>query len=216
VRLFGRFNLRESAFPFRDPVLKGAPSGDFRYPRTREEQHLAKPKTKAAVKKKPAKTQARAAAPAKAPKKAAAAKSAAKPVKASPAKAAKAPAVKAVAAKAMAGKTPVVVAPEVKPVATPRAQEKAEVLTLPAARQAETVAPKPAPAPVVRKAVDPSTATRADLPPPDGFTLLVDGHFKNQFGDLKGAKTAASELKSRFPMLRIEIYDAAKKERLPA
>ncbi len=61
-----------------------------------------------------------------------------------------------------------------------------------------------------------SAATRADLPPADGFTLLVDGHFKNQFDDLKGAKAAATELKSRFPMLRVEIYDAANKARLPA
>ena len=76
-------------------------------------------------------------------------------------------------------------------------------------------APAPAPAPVVRKASE-AVGVRADLPPADGFTLLVDGHFKNQFGDLKGAKTAASELKSRFPMLRIEIYDAAAKARLPA
>lgn len=172
---------------------------------------MAKPKTKAAVKKKPAKTQVRAAAPAKAPKKAAVAKAAAKTVKTSAVKPAKAPAAKTVAAK-----MPVIVAPEVKPVAKPRSHEKAEVLTLPAGRQAETAAPKPVPAPVVRKAAEAATAIRADLPPPDGFTLLVDGHFKNQFGDLKGAKAAASELKSRFPMLRIEIYDAARKERLPA
>jgi hypothetical protein len=184
---------------------------------TREEQQLAKAKTKAAVKKKPAKAQARAAAPAKAPKKAAAAKAVAKAVKASPAKPAKAPAAKTVATKTVAAKAPVIAAPEIKPVAKPRSHEKAEVLTLPSARQVETVAaPKPAPAPVVRKALEPGAAIRADLPPPDGFTLLVDGHFKNQFGDLKGAKAAATELKSRFPMLRIEIYDAAKKERLPA
>jgi hypothetical protein len=214
VRSFDCIIWFESAFPFHDPVLKGAPSGHFR---TREEQHLAKPKTKAAVKKKPAKTQARAAAPAKAPKKAATAKSATKPVKSSAAKAVKAVAAKTVAAKVSAAKAPVAIAAaaiEVKPAAKPRVQEKAEVLTLPAARPAEPVAPKPAP--VVRKAVEPVGALRADLPPAEGFTLLVDGHFKSQFGDLKGAKAAASELKSRFPMLRIEIYDGANKARLPA
>ena len=58
--------------------------------------------------------------------------------------------------------------------------------------------------------------TRADLPPPDGFTLLVDGHFKNQFADLNGAKAAATELKCRVAMLRVEIYDAANKARLAA
>lgn len=183
---------------------------------------MAKSTTKAAVKKKPAKTQVRAAAPAKAPKKTAAAKAMSKPAKAKAAKpvVAKPVVAKAVATKAAAFKTPVVVAPEVKPVAKPRSQEKAELLKLPAARQAEataqaaeTVAPKPAP--VVRKISEPAGA-RADLPPADGFTLLVDGHFKNRFGDLVGAKAAASELKTKFPMLRIEIYDGANKARLPA
>jgi hypothetical protein len=67
----------------------------------------------------------------------------------------------------------------------------------------------------VRKIAAPASA-RADLPPAEGFTILVDGHFKNQFDDLSGAKAAATELKSRFPMLRVEIYDAANKARLPA
>ena len=54
-----------------------------------------------------------------------------------------------------------------------------------------------------------------DVPPEAGFTLLVDGHFKNQFETLSQAKQAATELKSRFPMLRIAVYDAANKARLP-
>lgn len=167
---------------------------------------MAKPKTKAAVKKKPAKTQARAAAPAKAPKKAAAAKAADKPAKAKAPKATKTATAKAAA--------PVIA--EAKPVAKAPVRAKTETLTLPTKREAAPIAPVvPKPAPVVRK-VGEAVGVRADLPPPDGFTLLVDGHFKNQFGDLKGAKAAASELKSRFPMLRIEIYDAANKARLPA
>jgi len=60
-----------------------------------------------------------------------------------------------------------------------------------------------------------SPATRADVPPAAGFTLRVDGHFKNQFETLAQAKQAATDLKSRFPILRIEIYDAANKARLP-
>ena len=43
---------------------------------------------------------------------------------------------------------------------------------------------------------------------------MVDGHFKSQFETLKSAKQAASELQSRFPVLRVEIYDAEKKARL--
>jgi hypothetical protein len=63
--------------------------------------------------------------------------------------------------------------------------------------------------------VAPKPAARADVPPVEGYALLVDGHFKNQFDALTDARTAAADLKSRFPILRIEIYDAAKKTRLP-
>lgn len=167
---------------------------------------MAKAKTKAAVKSKPAKTPARAPVrTTKAPKKAVAVKlvntSAAKPVKAIAAKTADT----VVAAKTMAKtatKPPVIAT-----------QRKTEPLTLPVAKPAEAVAAKPLP--VVPKATA-APSTRADMPPAAGFTLLVDGHFKNQYDDLKGAKAAASELKGRFPMLRVEIYDAAKKTRLPA
>lgn len=163
---------------------------------------MAKAKPKAAVKSKPAKAPARTAVRTmKAPKKAVAVKlvktSATKPAKAIAAKAAD-----AVVAAKTATKPPVV--------ATER---KTQPLTLPVAKPAETLAAKPLP--VVRKAAA-VPSTRADMPPADGFTLLVDGHFKNQYDDLKGAKAVASELKSRFPMLRVEIYDAAKKTRLPA
>jgi hypothetical protein len=158
---------------------------------------LAKAKaavTKAAVKRKPAKAQARAAVArvVKAPKKAVAAK-VVKPVK---------PAAAKVAAAKPAKKAPVAAAPR-----------KTEQLTLPVIKPVEALAAKPAP--VVRKIAAGAT-TRADLPPADGFTLLVDGHFKSRFDDLKSAKAAASELKGRFPMLRVEIYDAARKTRLPA
>ncbi|WP_245269939.1 hypothetical protein [Nitrobacter hamburgensis] len=100
-----------------------------------------------------------------------------------------------------------------------------------APRKALTLPPKPAPAvtapiihaPTVVPATPAATTTkpvsspapRADVPPASGFTLLVDGHFKNQFETLAQAKQAATELKSRFPILRIAVYDAANKERLP-
>jgi hypothetical protein len=116
-------------------------------------------------------------------------------------------------AKASAAKAATSVVTEVKVAAKPSVERKTGPLTLPAAKQ--SAAPVANPPPVVRKTVQ-VAVQRADLPPPDGFTLLVDGHFKNQFDDLKGAKAAATELKSRFPMLRVEIYDAANKARLPA
>jgi hypothetical protein len=156
-----------------------------------KERRLAKAKTKAAVSRKAAKAPPRAV---KAPKKAAAAK----PAKASAAK----PAAAKTAIEKTAKRATVLAAPR-----------KMGPLTLPAAaKAAETPAERPSP--VVRKTVE--GVPRADLPPADGFTLLVDGHFKNCFDDLKGAKAAASELKSRFPMLKVEIYDAAKKTRLTA
>lgn len=101
-------------------------------------------------------------------------------------------------------------------VAAPR-----EALTLPLKPAPTLAAPKPAlatlppePAATTTKPVS-SPAARADVPPEAGFTLQVDGHFKNQFETLVQAKQAATDLKSRFPILRIEIYDAAKKARLP-
>jgi len=161
---------------------------------------LAKAKTKAAVSRKAAKTPAR---PAKALKKVVATKS----VKVSAAKPEKAALAKVAVEKSIK-----------KPVA-PVAPPKAEPLTLPAAKVAQVEAPlAPVAKPVLtaRKPAEAAASQRADRPPADGFTLLVDGHFKSCFDDLKGAKAAASELKGRFPMLRVEIYDAAKKARLPA
>ncbi len=111
-------------------------------------------------------------------------------------------------------------------VTTPR-----EALTLPLKPDATITAPTPPPMTAQPMTAQPmaapptpaattikpasSPATRADVPPAAGFTLRVDGHFKNQFETLAQAKQAATDLKSRFPILRIEIYDAANKARLP-
>lgn len=111
--------------------------------------------------------------------------------------------------------------------AAPRAAEKPivtaprDALTLPLKPAPTITAPIPAPTAVpptpaatTTKPVSPP-APRADVPPEAGFTLQVDGHFKKQFETLAQAKQAATDLKSRFPILRIEIYDATKKARLP-
>jgi len=50
-------------------------------------------------------------------------------------------------------------------------------------------------------------AAARDLPA-SGYTLEVDGRFKAEFATRDGAKAGAEELKKRFPMLRIRIYDA--------
>jgi hypothetical protein len=52
-------------------------------------------------------------------------------------------------------------------------------------------------------------ALRADRPPTEGFTVVVDKHFKSKFETLDAAEASGRKLKSTYPMLQIEIYDAA-------
>jgi hypothetical protein len=59
----------------------------------------------------------------------------------------------------------------------------------------------------------PKKAPRADRPPTEGFVVVVDGHFKSEFATIEAAEVSGRKLKSTYPMLQIEIYDAAKKVR---
>jgi hypothetical protein len=65
----------------------------------------------------------------------------------------------------------------------------------PSRRQNDTSAPTPM-----------QRATR-ELPT-SGYALVVDGHMKAQF---EGARKGAEDLKRRFPMLQIKVYDEAKR-----
>ena len=56
---------------------------------------------------------------------------------------------------------------------------------------------------------EPKKAIRADRPPTEGFVMVVDGHFKSEFAAAEAAEAAGRKLKSAYPMLQIEIYDAA-------
>ena len=56
-------------------------------------------------------------------------------------------------------------------------------------------------------------AIRADRPPTEGFVVIVDGHFKTEFDTVAAAEASGRKLKSTYPMLQIEIYDAATKAR---
>lgn len=49
--------------------------------------------------------------------------------------------------------------------------------------------------------------------PASGYALEVDGRLKAEFATRDGAKSGAEELKKRFPILRIRIYDAETKTR---
>ena len=60
---------------------------------------------------------------------------------------------------------------------------------------------------------EPKKPMRADRPPTEGFVTVVDGHFKSEFDDVEAAQEAGRKLKTAYPMLQIEIYDAANKVR---
>lgn len=54
---------------------------------------------------------------------------------------------------------------------------------------------------------------RADLAPATGYAIVVDGRFKTEFVDENAALKAAAELLAKYPMLKVEIYDASSKSR---
>ena len=47
--------------------------------------------------------------------------------------------------------------------------------------------------------------------PTSGYALIVDGQVKTEFTMQDHASKAARELKARFPMLQIKVYDAENK-----
>jgi len=49
--------------------------------------------------------------------------------------------------------------------------------------------------------------------PASGYALEVDGRLKAEFATRDGARAGGEELKRRFPMLQIRIYDAETKAR---
>ena len=60
---------------------------------------------------------------------------------------------------------------------------------------------------------EPRKAIRADRPPTEGFATIVDGHFKAEFDTVEAAEASGRELKSAYPRLQVEIYDAVTKVR---
>jgi hypothetical protein len=60
---------------------------------------------------------------------------------------------------------------------------------------------------------EPKKILRADLPPTEGFVTIIDGHFKSEFDTVDAAEASGRKLKAAYPMLKIEIYDAANKVR---
>jgi hypothetical protein len=54
---------------------------------------------------------------------------------------------------------------------------------------------------------------RADKAPTEGYSLVVDGHFKSHHDTLEAAQDAGTALKNKYQMLQVQIYDAATKTR---
>ena len=57
-----------------------------------------------------------------------------------------------------------------------------------------------------------------EMPPPaelpkTGFAIEIDGRLKTEFTTKEGAEQGATELKRRFPMLQVRIYDAVAQTR---
>jgi hypothetical protein len=56
------------------------------------------------------------------------------------------------------------------------------------------------------------TNLRADAVPTDGYVLSIDGKLKARYETSKEAMTAASKLKQSFPVIHVEVYDAAERK----
>ena len=54
---------------------------------------------------------------------------------------------------------------------------------------------------------------RADLYPVEGFALTVDGKFKSQYPEMEGALNVGLELKKKFTVIQVAVYDAAARTR---
>lgn len=58
-------------------------------------------------------------------------------------------------------------------------------------------------------------ASRATELPTSGYILVVDGQMKTEFTTKDRALKAAQELKHRYPVLQVKVYDAEEKQSEP-
>lgn len=59
----------------------------------------------------------------------------------------------------------------------------------------------------------PRKIIRADKAPTEGYSLVVDGHFKSHHETVEAAEAAGRALKTQYQMLQVQIYDSATKTR---
>jgi hypothetical protein len=64
-------------------------------------------------------------------------------------------------------------------------------------------------------AVSPGKPLRANTYPKEGFSMVVDGKFKQHFTTLDDAQKAAVSLKIKFPLLQVAVRDSVTAERIP-
>ncbi len=64
-------------------------------------------------------------------------------------------------------------------------------------------------------AMPPSAPLRANAYPKDGFSMVVDGKFKQHFLTRDDAHQAAVSLKTKFPLLQVAVRDSVTAERVP-
>jgi hypothetical protein len=67
--------------------------------------------------------------------------------------------------------------------------------------------------PVKEAAAPPDKPLHANAYPKNGFSMVVDGRFKQHFATLDDAQKAAVGLKIKFPSLQIAVRDAITAER---
>jgi hypothetical protein len=61
----------------------------------------------------------------------------------------------------------------------------------------------------------PPAIPRADAIPTDGYVLSIDGKLKARYETAKEAMTAGSQLKQNFPVIQVEIFNAAERTYTP-
>ena len=67
--------------------------------------------------------------------------------------------------------------------------------------------------PKIEEEILPRKVVRADKAPTEGYSLVVDGHFKSHHATVEAAEEAGVALKNQFQMLQVQVYDAETKTR---
>ena len=57
--------------------------------------------------------------------------------------------------------------------------------------------------------------TSANARPTDGYILEVDGKFKSKYESAAAAMKVSLELKKKYPLIQVKVYDAKERTRTP-